>query len=726
VVKTVTWLSLFFLLFTIFSQVPTTKAEEPKWAIQTTKERTGTSKLAIKSLAVKADDKYIDFRCESWGNWNLGFDNYRLRVEINIKGEKKPGKKNTYEYIIFQAMPDCEECLFPMLFNEDTGENITVFPFVNYAKDEAVMVFGISKKDINLSDNNFSVSLSVTTKSGGAIDFAPADHTFVLYNPDGPAPDPYFFVNATSIDLGQIQQNQVKTESFLVSNWGSGTFQAEIVSSIPQIQLRTNLISVGDEAGVEVFFTIQPSDLSLGKHKEYITVKALEKEKKVTLLFEILPKPKIATNPKELNFGSLVRTDSSTESLTIKNENPGNLVGTIKASTSWITLSLESFEGNSIDMGVTIANLPRVGLLEGKITVSSNGGNLVIPVTVKSLDIIQLSETEINFGEVDVDKPIKLQKKFKIIHKANDKLTLTLRTDADWIQVFPPIVYFNSYGEESIEIELDFEILRKQLKTYQGSVVIRSDDASWAIPLTVKTIKFEPKLSWLKEESDPVTFDNKIITGKKIQINLVFQNSGTGKLLVEAKLAQSNEWQIDLPSFALMGGEKATVRVSIDTTGLKNKIISNVVQVTSNGGVVSIPLEVHVIDVPTIKIRLWIGKKTAFVNDDPIRLEESPYIQQGSTMVPLRFIGEAFGAKVEWVAEGKGKIIIQLQNHRINLSIGDSLAMIDGKEFMLAVPPEIKNGRTFVPLRFISEGLGAKIDWQPENQEILITLTLTG
>jgi hypothetical protein len=348
---------------------------------------------------------------------------------------------------------------------------------------------------------------------------------------------------------------------------------------------------------------------------------------------------------------------------------------------------------------------------------------LVIPVKVNALDIIRFSETEINLGEIDVDKPVKLQKTIKITHDAKDKLTLKVKSDKDWIQVFPPTVYFNSYGEEKIEIELDFETLRKQLKSYNGSIRIQSDDAFWTIPLTVTTIKFEPKLNWLKEESDPSTLGNKIITGKIIQIKLVFQNSGTGKLMVEANLAQSNEWQIDIPSFALMSGEKATIHASINTIGLKNKIVSNILHVTSNGGVVSIPLEIHVIDVPTIKIRLWIGKKTAFVNDDPIRLEESPYIQHGSTMVPLRFIGEAFGAKVEWVAEGKGRIIIQLQNHRINLSIGDSLAMIDGKEFTLAVPPEIKNGRTFVPLRFISEGLGAKIDWHPENQEVLITLT---
>jgi len=489
------------------------------------------------------------------------------------------------------------------------------------------------------------------------------------------------------------------------------------------------LITVGNEENVKVSFTVQTSDLALGKFKEYITVKALEKEKKVTLIFEIIPvppKPKINVNPKEIDFGSFVRTDNRTELLTIKNENSGNITGTIKASVFWISFSKNSFDGNRTDIEITIANIPRVGMFEEKITITSNGGNLVIPVKVNSLDIIQLSESEINFGEVDVDKPIKILKKFRIIHEAKEKLSLKLKLDADWVKVFPEAVYLNNYGEETIELEVDFDVIRKQLKTYQTTLVIRSESETWKIPITITTIKFEPKLTWLKEESDPTTFENKVVAGKKIQINLVFQNTGTGELKAEAKLQKSNEWQIDLPSFALISGEKSTIKLSIDTTGLKNKIVSNILQITSNGGVVSIPLEVHVVDITTIKIRLWIGKKTAFVNEDPIRLDEPPYIQHGSTMVPLRFIGEAFGAKVEWVAEGKGKIIIQLQNHKIHLSIGDTVAVIDDKEYTLAVPPEIIKGRTFVPLRFISEGLGAKIDWYPENQEILITLALAG
>ncbi|MBQ6555661.1 MAG: copper amine oxidase N-terminal domain-containing protein, partial [Firmicutes bacterium] len=57
----------------------------------------------------------------------------------------------------------------------------------------------------------------------------------------------------------------------------------------------------------------------------------------------------------------------------------------------------------------------------------------------------------------------------------------------------------------------------------------------------------------------------------------------------------------------------------------------------------------------------------------------------------------------------------------IKLTIGEETALVNGEENKLLVPAEIKNSRTMVPLRFVSEALGAKVDWDGETKTITIT-----
>jgi hypothetical protein len=114
-----------------------------------------------------------------------------------------------------------------------------------------------------------------------------------------------------------------------------------------------------------------------------------------------------------------------------------------------------------------------------------------------------------------------------------------------------------------------------------------------------------------------------------------------------------------------------------------------------------------VIPLPEIVIKLFIGISYAYIDDKEIVLDAPPYISKGSSMVPLRFISEAFKAEVKWENIGKGRIYITLKDQKIRLDIGEQLAFINDVPCVLSVPPEIKNSRTFVPIRFISEGFGA-------------------
>lgn len=120
-----------------------------------------------------------------------------------------------------------------------------------------------------------------------------------------------------------------------------------------------------------------------------------------------------------------------------------------------------------------------------------------------------------------------------------------------------------------------------------------------------------------------------------------------------------------------------------------------------------------------LKITLALNKKEAQVGQKAVALDAIPYLRNGRTLVPLRFIAEAFGSQVSW-DKSKQAVVIVSGAKRIVLSPGEPKALIDGKEFKLEAPAELVNGRSFVPLRFISESLGARVDFSSAKQEIYI------
>jgi hypothetical protein len=78
------------------------------------------------------------------------------------------------------------------------------------------------------------------------------------------------------------------------------------------------------------------------------------------------------------------------------------------------------------------------------------------------------------------------------------------------------------------------------------------------------------------------------------------------------------------------------------------------------------------------------------------------------------------GAEVEW-SEEEEKVTIIKENVTINIYIDSYKAYVNEKEVILDSPAFIENNRTFTPLRFIAENLGAKIDWDEKDNSVIVT-----
>ena len=106
--------------------------------------------------------------------------------------------------------------------------------------------------------------------------------------------------------------------------------------------------------------------------------------------------------------------------------------------------------------------------------------------------------------------------------------------------------------------------------------------------------------------------------------------------------------------------------------------------------------------------------------DNILQVYDQPAIVVNDrTLVPLRGIFEALGAKVYWNGENESVTAIK-DDINIYLQIGNKTATKNGKEIALDVPAQVVNDRTLVPVRFVSEALGAKVDWDDKNQAVLI------
>ena len=108
------------------------------------------------------------------------------------------------------------------------------------------------------------------------------------------------------------------------------------------------------------------------------------------------------------------------------------------------------------------------------------------------------------------------------------------------------------------------------------------------------------------------------------------------------------------------------------------------------------------------------------INGQVQQYDQMPVIVNGRTLVPLRGIFEALGAVVSW--DDSTKTIIGVKATKsIVLQIDNTFASINNEATTLDVAPSIMNSRTMVPVRFVSEALGADVQWDGNTRTVTIT-----
>lgn len=108
------------------------------------------------------------------------------------------------------------------------------------------------------------------------------------------------------------------------------------------------------------------------------------------------------------------------------------------------------------------------------------------------------------------------------------------------------------------------------------------------------------------------------------------------------------------------------------------------------------------------------------INGVPVTTTPEPFIQDGRTLVPVRLISEKLGAAVDWNNDTR-QVTITKEANTIKLRIDNRLVDLPGGDITLTdVPPRIYSDRTFVPLRLIATALGVSVSWEQSTSTVYV------
>ena len=114
-------------------------------------------------------------------------------------------------------------------------------------------------------------------------------------------------------------------------------------------------------------------------------------------------------------------------------------------------------------------------------------------------------------------------------------------------------------------------------------------------------------------------------------------------------------------------------------------------------------------------IRVYVdGTEVTFLDQKPVINKDN------RTLVPIRFVTRALGGEVNWL-DSSQTVEIKYSGKIISLTVGENFAWLDGQKKVFDTTTIIMNDRVMIPLRFVSECLGAYVHWNGATYEIFIT-----
>lgn len=391
--------------------------------------------------------------------------------------------------------------------------------------------------------------------------------------------------------------------------------------------------------------------------------------------------PVLSVSPDKIDLGKVERATKKEVKILVKNIGIEGMEETVTVSDPWMTVNAETINDDTKDILLTVNT---TGLLVqeyfGKVIFEGNGGNKSIPVTFKVIDT-QAPKIEWDYSTfVQVGEDWYTNQK-ELLLKGQTEPMAIVKINGQEAEVDAEGLFEFSITLQEGKNEISYETADDIPNQTTATLVLFLDTKAPLLTLTTEDYSlFTEASAYIMGQTD----DKEAVITINGETVPIAPNGSFAKMVVLEK-----------------GVNKFTVEA-------KDKI----------GNVTSV--EMHLVYPDKKLIILVIGKKDAEVNGDVVKLDVPPMIQKGRTLVPIRFVSESFGAEVGYVKEEQ-KVTVNLYGKLIEIFINRTTAKVNGQPVILDLPAMIIQGRTLVPLRFVSENLGAKVDWDGKTQTITIT-----
>ena len=123
---------------------------------------------------------------------------------------------------------------------------------------------------------------------------------------------------------------------------------------------------------------------------------------------------------------------------------------------------------------------------------------------------------------------------------------------------------------------------------------------------------------------------------------------------------------------------------------------------------------------PAVELKMTLGKTDYTVNGETKTMDVAPIIRNDRTMLPVRYVAEALGAEIAWDG-ATSTATLKTADTELRITVGASEALVNGKAVPLDSPAFIESNRTYMPVRFVAETLGATVAWDAATSTATIT-----
>jgi Copper amine oxidase N-terminal domain len=255
-----------------------------------------------------------------------------------------------------------------------------------------------------------------------------------------------------------------------------------------------------------------------------------------------------------------------------------------------------------------------------------------------------------------------------------------------------------------------------------GNLISVLDFGNFRCQLLTKVEAKEPKKTpaKLKVEQTELNFGETIYYPELVK--KVIQIKNIGELPIEGTVTSSSEFLKVAPSVITNDTLVIYATYEFDINQAWSDIPEQTITIESNGGTVTVKVlpvtvvgKIVYMDIgnPIFRVKT-VGEARDFETD------RAPVINNDRTYVPLRALGDVLGAGIDWNGNER-KVTFELDGNTVELWIGKNIARVNGKEVELTDLPIIINDSTYVPVRFVSERLGAGVGWISETRTVEIT-----